>query len=422
MLWFSNATQKKLSYLQDGLLVTSEGSDGIVRIEALGSYREIRQAYDDLEVTHWPDYCIAPGFIDLHVHYSQTDVIASPARGLLPWLEQYTFPHEKKFSDIDYAKSVSRYFLDELSKNGVTTALCFATSHIESVDAFMQEAHVRKLRMIAGKVLQDRFSPDGLRDLDTAQSLQQTQSLIERWHHKGRLGYAITPRFAPTSSPSQLQGCGELAQQYPDVWIQSHASENKDEVRWVKELYPQARSYLDVYDQVGLLKERAVYAHCIHIDATDCERLAEVGAAIACSPTSNLFLASGFFDFALAERAGVRFGLASDVGGGTSFSPFVTMHAAYTVARQSVDRSGHDLSAHDLWWMHTAGAAHCLGLDGVTGNLLPGNEADFIVINPSATDLVKRRASQANSLEEWLFALIVLGDDRLIHRTIIQGE
>lgn len=422
LLWFADATKKELSYLQDGLLITAEGVDGVVRIEALGAYQEVRQKYCDVSVTHWPDRCIAPGFIDLHVHYSQTDVIASPAQGLLPWLEQYTFPHEKKFSEIGYASSVARYFLDELQRNGVTTALCFATSHVESVDALMEEAQARRLRMITGKVLQDRFSPEGLRDVDTAQSLQQTQSLIEKWHKRDRLGYAVTPRFAPTSSERQLRGCGELAQQYPDVWVQSHAAENKDEIRWVKELYPKARSYIDVYDQAGLLRPRAIYAHCVHIDGEDRDRLAAVGASIACSPTSNLFLGSGFFDFAGADEAGVKYGLASDVGGGTSFSPFITMHAAYTVALQDAGRRSHSLSPHDLWWMHTAGAAQCLGLDGIVGNLLPGCEADFVVINPSATELLKRRTTQADSLEEWLFAMIVLGDDRLICRTIIQGE
>jgi guanine deaminase len=206
------------------------------------------------------------------------------------------------------------------------------------------------------------------------------------------------------------------------VWIQSHASENKEEIQWVKELYPTARSYLDVYDRVGLLRHRAIYAHCVHIDEQDRARMSETGAAIACSPTSNLFLGSGFFDFAASDKAKLQYGLASDVGGGTSFSPFVTMHAAYTVARQDVGRPGQSLSPHKLWWLHTAGAAQCLGLNGVAGNLLPGCEADFVVINPFATELLMRRSKQADSLDEWLFAMIVLGDDRLIHRVIIQGE
>ncbi len=422
LLWFPDPAQAKLSYLKDGLIVTARGSDGIVRIEALGPYCDLIEIYADISVTHWPDFCIAPGFLDLHVHSSQTDVIASPADGLLPWLEKHTFPHEKRFSEIGYASSVASFFLDELSRNGVTTALCFATSHVQSVDALMHEAEKRNLRLIAGKVLQDRFSPAGLCDVNTEVSLRETQDLIERWHMRARLGYAITPRFAPTCSEQQLRGCGELATQYPSAWIQSHASENKEEIRWVKELFPRARSYLDVYESNGLLTPKAIYAHCVHIDDANREKLAESGAAIACCPTSNLFLGSGVFDFDAAKKSEVRYGLASDVGGGTSFSPFLTMHAAYTVARQDLVRAGKSMSPHELWWLHTAGAAQCLGLSGVVGNLLPGCEADFIVINPCATDLLGRRSRQANSLEEWLFVMVILGDDRLIHRTIIQGE
>lgn len=423
VIWFPDPSKAELSFLQDGLVVTARAADGIVRVEALGPFIDLHEYYPNLEITHWPGFCIAPGFVDLHVHYSQTDVIASPADGLLPWLERYTFPHEMKFSDVNYARTVAHFFLDELTRNGVTTALCFATSHVESVDALMCEAKERNLRIIAGKVLQDRFSPDGLRDVDTPRSLRQTQDLIQKWHMNDRLGYAITPRFAPTSTEHQLRGCGELAEQYPDVWVQSHAAENKKEIEWVKQLYPSARSYIDVYDKVGLLRPRAVYAHCVHIDERDRVRMFETGASVACSPTSNLFLGSGFFDFVEADNSGVQYGLASDVGGGTSFSPFVTMHAAYSVARQDIEgRAAQSLSPHALWWMHTAGAAKCLGLGGDTGNLLPGCEADFIVIDPCSTELLMRRSKQANSLEEWLFTLIVLGDDRLIHCVVIQGE
>jgi guanine deaminase len=237
-----------------------------------------------------------------------------------------------------------------------------------------------------------------------------------------RLGYAITPRFAPTSTPAQLHGAGEIAQQFPDVWIQSHVAENLDEIRWVHELFPNARSYLDVYDRTGLLRQRSVYAHCIHLDETDRRRMAEVGATAAVSPTSNLFLGSGFFDYPASDAAGLRYGLASDVGGGTSFSPFHTMHAAYTVARQSVGRPGISLAPEHLWWQHTAGAADALDLSGKVGNLLPGCEADFVVLKPNATPLLARRTTQTETLAEWLFAMIVLGDERLIAHTVVQGQ
>ena len=422
LLWFAEPNSPQIRHETDGLLVTAPGDDGIVRVLDIGSYNALVSQYPDLPITHWPDLCIAPGFIDLHIHYPQTDVIGSPAEGLLPWLEHYTFPHEQQFFDPEHARKVADFFLDELVRNGVTSALCFATAHPESVDAFMQAAQARQLRMIAGKVLQDRYSPDGLRDTDTLLSLRQTEDLMRRWHGVQRLGYAITPRFAPTSSLEQLHGAGEIASQQPDVWIQSHVAENQDEVRWVHELFPQARSYLDIYDQAGLLRERAVYAHCIHLDDMDRHRMQETGAVAAVSPTSNLFLGSGFFDYAAADRCGLRYGLASDVGGGTSFSPFHTMHAAYTVGRQSVGHPGLSLAPAHLWWQHTAGAAHALGLGQTNGNLLPGFEADFVAINPNATPLLSRRTMQADSLAEWLFAMIVLGDDRLIAHTVVQGH
>jgi guanine deaminase len=422
LLWFAQAEAPQASHEADGLLVTAREADGVVRIQALGPWATLSGQYPALPVTHWPGLCIAPGFVDLHVHYPQTDVIASPAEGLLPWLEHYTFPHEKQFGDPAHARETAAFFLDELLRNGVTTALCFATAHPESVHAFMAEAQARRLRMVAGKVLQDRHSPEGLRDTDTPQSLRQTEDLIRRWHGVERLGYAITPRFAPTSTAEQLHGAGELAAQFPEVWIQSHLAENVDEIRWVHELFPEARSYLDVYERAGLLRQRAVYAHCIHLDDTDRQRMHETGAVAAISPSSNLFLGSGFFDYAAADRNGLRYGLASDVGGGTSFSPFHTLHAAYTVARQGVGHPGLSLAPEHLWWQHTAGAAQAMDLSGTVGNLLPGCEADFIALDPRATPLLARRSAQADTLAEWLFAMIVLGDDRVVAHTVVQGQ
>ena len=402
----------------DGLLVVGPGPEGWNRVVDAGSHTDVSRRHPDVPATQWPGRLIAPGFIDLHLHYPQTDVIGSPAEGLLPWLERYTFPQEARFADPAHAAEVARFFFDELLRHGVTTALTFATSHLASVDAAMAEAQRRGLRFITGKVLQDRHSPDGVRD-STEQSLIDTDTLIRRWHGRDRLGYAITPRFAPTSTDVQLRGAGELAARHADVWVQSHVAENRDEVRWVTELYPQARSYLDVYAGFGLLRERAVYAHCIHLDATDRALMASSGAAAAASPTSNLFLGSGFFDFAAARAAGMRHGLASDVGGGTSFSPFHTMLAAYTVGREGQTKPGESLAPSHLWWLHTAGAAQALGLPGVVGNLMPGHEADFVVLNPQATPLLARRTAQADSLEELLFAFIVLGDERAVERVVL---
>jgi len=403
---------------EDGLLVVGPDAQGRQRVLDVGSHLEVAPRHPEADVTHWPGRILAPGFVDMHVHFPQTDIIGAPAEGLLPWLENYTFPEESKFADPVHSAAVAEVFFDELMRNGVTTSLAFATSHSASVNAFFESAQRRQLRMITGKVLQDRHSPDGVRD-ETAQSLIDTEMLIKRWHNVDRLGYAITPRFAPTSTSAQLQGAGELAAKYPDTWIHTHVAENKDEITWARELFPQARSYLDVYKGFGLMRERAVYAHCIHFDDDDRRLMRDTKATTAVSPTSNLFLGSGFFDFEGADRIGHHYGLASDVGGGTSFSPFHTMLAAYYVGREGKTKPGVSIAPSRLWWLHTAGAAQALYLAGVIGNLQPGCEADFVVLNPKAIPLLARKSKLANNLEELLFAMIVLGDDRLIERTVI---
>lgn len=402
----------------DGLLVVGPNAAGVQVVQAAGAYSVVAPQYPGVPTEHLPGRIIAPGFVDMHIHYPQTDVIGAPAEGLLPWLENYTFPHEKRFSAPEYAADVATFFIAELLRNGVTTALTFATSHPTSVHALFTEAQKHHLRLITGKVLQDRNSPDGVRD-ETEQSLIDTETLIQRWHGVDRLGYAITPRFAPTSTEAQLRGAGELAAKYSDVWIQSHVAENLGEVAWARELFPASRSYLATYADFGLMRERAVYAHCIHFDDDDRALMRDTRTVAAVSPTSNLFLGSGFFDYLGADRVGFRYGLASDVGGGTSFSPFHTMLAAYYVGREGQTKTGLSLSPQQLWWQHTAGAAQALGLAGVVGNLLPGCEADFVVLNPAATPLLARKTAQANSLDELLFAMIVLGDDRLVEKTVI---
>ena len=417
---------------EDGLLVVGPDADGTQVVQAVGPYRDLKNQFPGVAIEHLPGRIIVPGFVDMHIHFPQTDIIGSPADGLLPWLKHYTFPEEKRFEAPDYSAQAATFFIAELLRNGVTTTLAFATSHSESVHALFTEAHARQLRLITGLCLMDRNAPvevlnrgapDGSRNA-TEQSLIDTEALIKQWHGKGRLGYAITPRFAPSCSEAQLRGAGELAAKYPEVWIQSHVAENKDEIKWARELFPAARSYLATYADFGLMRERAVYAHCIHFDDEDRALMRDTGAVAAVSPTSNLFLGSGFFDYGGADRVGFRYGLASDVGGGTSFCPFHTMLAAYYVGREGQTKPGLSLSPQHLWWQHTAGAAQALGLDGeqgrpAVGNLLPGCEADFVVLNPQATPLLARRTAQARSLDELLFAMIVLGDDRLIERTVI---
>jgi guanine deaminase len=412
----------------DGLLLTEPDASGRQRVMASGAHSELAPLLanrPDVVVEHWPGRVLAPGFVDMHIHYPQVDVLGSPADGLLPWLENYTFPQEARFADVTHAQAVARVFLDELTRHGVTTALAFSTSHPGSVDALFEAAQARRLRLITGLCLMDRHAPADLlnqgqgKRSGTEQSLLDTEALIQRWHGVDRLGYAITPRFAPTSTEAQLRGAGDLATKYPDVWIQSHVAENKDEIAWAEELFPFSRSYLATYDHFGLMRDRAIYAHCIHFDDDDRALMRSTGAAAAVSPTSNLFLGSGFFDYLGADRVGFQYGLASDVGGGTSFSPFHTMLAAYYVGREGQTKAGLSLSPQHLWWQHTAGAARALGLEGGVGNLLPGCEADFVVLNPQATPLLARKTAIASNLDELLFSMIVLGDDRLVERTVI---
>jgi guanine deaminase len=412
---------------EDGLLVVGPDAAGTEVVQAVGPYHALKARFSGLPVENLSGRIIAPGFVDMHIHYPQTRVIGSPADGLLPWLENHTFPEEARFADADYSAEAAAFFTAELLSNGVTTALAFASSHPASVHALFAQALQQRLRLITGLCLMDRHAPaavlnraapDGRFDA-TEQSLIASESLISQWHGRGRLGYAITPRFAPSCSAAQLQGAGELAARYPDVWIQSHVAENKDEIQWARELFPASGSYLATYGDFGLLRQRAIYAHCIHFDDSDRALMRSSGAAAAVCPTSNLFLGSGFFDYAAADRVGFQYGLASDVGGGTSFSPFHTMLAAYYVGREGQSKPGLSLSPQQLWWQHTAGAARALGLEGIVGNLMPGCEADFVVLNPQATPLLARRTACANSLDEWLFAMIVLGDDRLVERTVI---
>jgi len=400
-------------HINDGLLVIEDG-----RVAMVGEYdRLVEDLAPGTDIVDWRGKLIVPGFIDTHIHYPQTDMIASPAPGLLPWLEQWTFPTERRFGDPEHAAEVARFFLDELQRCGTTTALVYCTVHPQSAEAFFTESHARNLRMVAGKVLMDRNCPEFLRD--TAESGgRESEALIQRWHGTGRQLYALTPRFAPTSTAGQLGVCGEIAQRYKDIFIQSHVAENTDEVKWVAELFPGHRSYLDIYDQYGLLRPRAVYGHCIWLDDADRRRMRDAGALAAHCPTSNQFLGSGLFDFASAEACGMPVSLATDVGGGSSFSMLQTMNEAHKVARLS----GYHLSARSMFYLATQGAAESLGLNGQIGTLAQGAEADFIVLDPRATPLLARRTAHADTLEELLFALAMLGDDRAVCATYAAGR
>ena len=398
-------------YFEDGVLVVESG-----RVARIGPAEPILQSLPrDVRVVDRRGMLILPGFVDAHIHYSQTDVIASAGHHLLHWLENYTFPAEARFADKAHASEVAEFFLDELLRHGTTTALVFGTAHPCSADAFFEAAERRKLRMAAGQVMMDRHCPEELRS--AAGCWDDVRAGIERWNGQGRLHYAITPRFAITSSDEQLQAAGDLAREYPDVFIHSHLAEHADEVAWVRRLFPQARSYLDVYERFGLLRERAIYAHCLHLDFEDRRRMAMSGAAAAFCPTSNLFLGSGLFDIAATDAAGMRFALATDVGGGTSFSMLRTMQEAYKVAQLQAQ----PFSALRAFYTATLGGARAMRLEDRIGSLEEGREADFVVLDPDATPLLSRRMKLARSLEERLFAWMILGDERAVRETYVLG-
>jgi guanine deaminase len=409
----SHDAPESFQHFNDGLLILQDGN-----IVEAGPAAELSAKLPrDLPIIEHGRCILLPGFVDTHIHYPQTDIIACGGRQLLDWLQDYTFPEERKFADAQHAANVADFFLDELLRNGTTTALVLATVHRTSVDAFFSAASRRNLRMIAGKMLMDRNAPEYLRD-SAHEGEVETRELIDAWHDHQRLSYAITPRFAPTSSDAQLKSAGRLAVRYPNVYIQSHVAENPDEIAWVQQLFPKAKSYLDVYDQHGLVRERAIYAHCIHLNDADRMRMAQTGAAAAFCPTSNLFLGSGLFSIAAADAAGMRFSIATDVGGGTTFNMLRTMSEGYKVAQLR----GEKLSALRAFYLATLGGARNLGCEHRIGRFAPGIEADFIVLDLEATPLISRRAARCNSLSDTLFMLMTLGDDRVIRNTYILGK
>ncbi|NOI21908.1 guanine deaminase [Vibrio mediterranei] len=405
--------ENSYEFFEDGMIVVEHG-----HIIDIGSATDVLARHPKpLKVTTYKDKLITSGFIDSHIHYPQTGMIASYGEQLLDWLENYTFPEERRFKNPVYAHKVAKLFLDELASNGTTTALVFGTVHKESVDVFFEEAEKRKLRMIAGKVLMDRNAPDYLTDTPES-GYQASKELIEKWHNRGRLLYAVTPRFAPTSTPEQLATVGKLLEEYPDVYMHTHLSENKKEIEWVLDLFPERESYLDVYDHYGLLHKRSVFAHGIHLSDCECQRLADTESAIAFCPTSNLFLGSGLFKLNKLEEHGVRVGMGTDVGAGTSFSILQTMSEAYKIMQLQQEKL-HPLKS---LYLATLGGAKSLHLEDKIGNLAVGKEADFVVLDLHATQLMRFRMKQATTLEEKLFVLMSLGDDRTVCETYIFGD
>ncbi len=408
-----HAVESAVEHIEDGMLIVEDGH--VVQLGAAADL--LADIGDDTPIEDYSGKLIVPGLIDCHVHCPQVDIIASYGEQLLDWLNKYAYPAEMQFGNEDHAREVTDFFLDELLRNGTTTAAVFATVHPHSADTLFAAAEERGMRLIGGKLLMDEHCPEQLRD-DPGSGYADSKALIEKWHGKGRLGYAITPRFALTSSEAQLEAAGRLAAEYPDTWIHTHLAENQEEVDEIARQFAWSRSYLDVYDHFGLLRERSVFAHCLHLDAEDRELMAAKGGSGAFCPTSNLFLGSGMFDLQSMSDSGVRVGLATDVGGGTSMSLLRTMSEAYKM----LHIQGQPLPASRALYLATLGAAEALYLDEHIGNFVPGKEADFIVLDTEASHITARRAAAAETLDEMLFALIFLGDDRNVAATYLQGN
>ncbi|NRB38271.1 MAG: guanine deaminase [Pseudomonadales bacterium] len=405
--------EENYRYYEDGALVVT---DGIV--EWMGPYSELQNNISsNVRVINYGDKLIMPGFIDTHIHYPQTEMIGAYGEQLLQWLNTYTFPAERQFEDPAHASKWSEIFVDELLRNGTTSALVFGTVHPQSVDALFESANKYSMRMIAGKVMMDRNAPDYL--LDTPEtSYQESKQLIEKWHGKDRLLYAVTPRFAPTSSPEQLTAAGKLLAEYPSVYMHTHLSENKGEIEWVKFLFPENSGYLDVYDSFNLTGPRSIFAHSIHLSDDEWSVMSETQSTIAFCPTSNLFLGSGLFKLDTAKENNVRVGMGTDVGAGTSFSMFETLNEAYKI----MQLQGSKFSALEGFYLATLGGAKSLSLDDKIGNFEVGKEADFIVIDAKATNIQKLRNENSKNYLEQLFVLMMLGDDRNIYATYVDGR
>lgn len=420
-----------LSFIADPFLVGSEASfhyeaDSLIviedgKIKSFGPYDQLKSSLKpDVEIKTYKDSLVLPGFIDTHIHYPQTQIMGAYGKQLIDWLNNYTFIAEQQFKNFDYAKKVAAFFLDECIKAGTTTVMTYCTVHPESVDAFFEAATQRGMRVIAGKVLMDRNAPEALLDQSAQSGYDQSKALINKWHGKDRLSYAITPRFAPTSTHEQLESTGALWKEHPGTYMQSHVSENIGEIGWVKELFPKHKDYLDVYDQYGLLGERAMYGHGIHLSEREWQRMYETGSSVAHCPTSNEFLGSGLFNFNTAKNKErpVKVGLATDVGAGTSFSQLQSMNEAYKIAQLG----GFALSSLHAFYLATRGAAESLGLQEKIGSIAPGMEADLVVLDLKSTDLINFRMGHCKNIEEALFIQMIMGDDRATKAVYVNGQ
>lgn len=387
------------------------------KIAEVGNADDLRRAHPNVGVTDYGDALILPGFVDAHVHFPQTAIIASWGKRLIDWLNAYTFPEEMRFGDKGYARDIAARYFDLTLASGTTTVASYCTIHPESVEAFFEEARARGVAAVAGKTCMDRNAPDGLRD--TVQTgYDDSKRLLEAWDGVDRLRYAITPRFSPTSTREQLEALGVLWGEHPACLMQTHLSEQIEEIAWVAELFPEARDYLDTYEAAGLLGANGLYGHAIHLTERERTRLKEVGAATIHCPTSNMFIGSGLYDLKGLASEAHRIGLASDTGGGSSFSMLRTMAAAYEVAQLS------SFACHpaELLWLATAGSAEALGMGAHIGSLKPGYDADLVVLDLASTPAIAQRAARADDIWEAVFPTIMMGDDRAICDVRVMGK
>lgn len=387
------------------------------KIKKIGSPNKLIADTPDAEVYNFEEKLLMSGFIDAHAHYPQTPIIASWGKRLIDWLNTYTFPEEEKYGNLKYAEKVAELYLNFLISNGTTSVSTYCTTHPESVDAIFSAAQKRNMCLVAGKNAMDRNAPKAL--LDTPQSAyDESKKLIHKWHRTGRLRYAITPRFSPTSSPEQLSMLGKLWTEYPDCLMQTHLSEQVDEIEWVKSLFPNTRDYLDTYEQFGLLGANAIFGHAIHLKKREIDRLKDVGAGVVHCPTSNTFIGSGLFDMEHLQKQRIPIGLATDTGGGSSFSMFRTMASCYEIAQLR----NNALHPAQLLWLATMGSAKTLHLEKEIGNLKVGYIADVIAIDLKSTDVITQRADLAMDIWEAIFPTIMMGDDRAIAATFMAGN
>jgi guanine deaminase len=402
-------------YEEDGAVLVREG-----RIAAVGSHSAVSaRTGPDIAVADHRPHLVLPGFIDAHIHMPQMQVIASYGAELLDWLNDYTFPEETRFSDAQHGRRIARLFLDEVLRHGTTTVAAYCSVHKASAEAFFEESHARNMLNIAGKVMMDRNAPEAL--TDTPQTgYDDTKALIAAWHGKGRQLYAITPRFAITSSPEQMEMAGALAAEHPDCHVQTHLSENHAEIRWTQELYPQARDYTDVYARYGLMGARSLFGHCIHLSEREADAMAEAGGVAVFCPTSNLFLGSGLFDYQRYRRRDkrMRVATATDVGGGTNYSMLRTMDEAYKV----IALQGEKLNPLQSFWQLTRGNAEALSISDRAGTLEPGTDADIVVLDAGATPAMALRRERVETLAQELFLLQTLGDDRAVKAVYVAGR